>query len=170
MKVHALNRFCIAMMTVTRAQMATNNPIPTPKRNKSRILWLTKGVVGAVAVQHLYFYWIQVHISYILYNFPVYNFTDKIFLLKSAEVAVPLLVAGGGGGLGVGNFIENNQQHGRVYDSSRQEISGNRNGDLNVTGGAGNMVQGIWWNQAGFSNMSMLFFSLGMIRWWMAYK
>lgn len=60
-----------------------------------------------------------------------------VFLLNSADVAVPLLVAAGGGGLGVGHFIEDNQQHGRVYDSARDEISGNRHGDANVTGGAG---------------------------------
>lgn len=60
-----------------------------------------------------------------------------IFLLNSAEVAVPLMVAAGGGGLGVGHFIEDNQQHGRVYDSARGEISGQRNGEMNVTGGAG---------------------------------
>lgn len=60
-----------------------------------------------------------------------------IFLLNSAEVAVPLLVAAGGGGLGVGHFLEDNQQHGRIYDKMRAEVSGNRHGDFNVTGGAG---------------------------------
>lgn len=60
-----------------------------------------------------------------------------VFLLNSAEVAVPLLVAAGGGGLGVGHFVEDNQQHGRIYDGAREEVSGNRNGDFNVTGGAG---------------------------------
>lgn len=60
-----------------------------------------------------------------------------IFLLNSAEVAVPLMVAAGGGGLGIGHFIEDNQQHGRVYDSARVEVSGQRHGELNITGGAG---------------------------------
>lgn len=64
-----------------------------------------------------------------------------IFLLNSAEVAVPLMVAAGGGGLGVGHFIENNQQHGRVQDSSRVEASGQRHGDMNVTGGAGKQYE-----------------------------
>lgn len=60
-----------------------------------------------------------------------------IFLLNSAEVAVPLLVAAGGGGLGVGHFVQDNQQHGRINDITRAEISGNRHGEHNVTGGAG---------------------------------
>lgn len=60
-----------------------------------------------------------------------------IFLINSAKVAVPLLVAGGGGGLGIGHVIEDNQQHGRVYDSSRAEVSGQRHGEFNNTGGAG---------------------------------
>lgn len=60
-----------------------------------------------------------------------------IFLLNSAQVAVPLLVAAGGGGLGVGHFIQDNQQHGRINDNTREEISGIRHGEHNVTGGAG---------------------------------
>lgn len=60
-----------------------------------------------------------------------------IFLLNSAQVAVPLLVAAGGGGLGVGHFIQDNQQHGKINDNTRTEISGIRNGEQNVTGGAG---------------------------------
>lgn len=47
------------------------------------------------------------------------------------------MVAAGGGGLGIGHFIEDNQQHGRVYDSARVEVSGQRHGELNITGGAG---------------------------------
>lgn len=60
-----------------------------------------------------------------------------IFLLNSANTAVPLLVAAGGGGLGVGHFIQDNQQHGRINDNTRMETNGNRHGDVNVTGGAG---------------------------------
>lgn len=62
-----------------------------------------------------------------------------IFLLNSVDVAVPLMVAAGGGGLGVGHFsmAEDNQQHGRVHDSARDEVSGQRHGDTNATGGAG---------------------------------
>lgn len=69
-----------------------------------------------------------------------------VFLLNSLEIAVPLLVAAGGGGLGVGHFIEDNQQHGRIYDSSRHEVSGSRHGDANITGGAGNIMVKICFN------------------------
>lgn len=70
-----------------------------------------------------------------------------IFLLNAAQVAVPLLVAAGGGGLGVGHFIQDNQQHGKINDNTRAEVSGNRNGEQNVTGGAGthrNTENKIW--------------------------
>ncbi|XP_031622043.1 ALK tyrosine kinase receptor isoform X2 [Contarinia nasturtii] len=60
-----------------------------------------------------------------------------IFLLNSAGVEVPLMVAGGGGGLGIGHVVEDNQQHGRVYDPNRREGNGQRNGEFNNTGGAG---------------------------------
>lgn len=60
-----------------------------------------------------------------------------IFLLNSANAAVPLVIAAGGGGLGVGHFIQDNQQHGRTNDITRSEVSGSRHGDANVTGGAG---------------------------------
>lgn len=60
-----------------------------------------------------------------------------VFLLNSAETAVPLMIASGGGGLGIGHFIEDNQQHGRVFNSARVEVSGQRHGEFNITGGAG---------------------------------
>lgn len=53
-------------------------------------------------------------------------------------VAVPILVAGGGGGLGVGQLLDDETQHGKIFDSLRIEVSGQQNGDVNVTGGAGN--------------------------------
>lgn len=63
-----------------------------------------------------------------------------IFLLNAAEKAVPLLVAAGGGGLGVGHFIQDNQQHGKINDNTRAEVSGSRHGEQNVTGGAGTSI------------------------------
>lgn len=63
-----------------------------------------------------------------------------IYLLNSANVAVPLLVAGGGGGLGIGPFTEDDMQHGRIYESLRIEVSGQRHGEANITGGAGNYL------------------------------
>lgn len=64
-----------------------------------------------------------------------------IYLLNSAEVAVPLLVVGGGGGLGFGHAMEDKNQHGKVYDSARVEVSGQRHGELNITGGAGKKIK-----------------------------
>lgn len=61
-----------------------------------------------------------------------------IYLLNSAEVAIPLLVAAGGGGLGYGHAMEDKSQHGKIYDSTRVEVSGQRHGEANYTGGAGN--------------------------------
>lgn len=60
-----------------------------------------------------------------------------IYLLNSAEVAIPLLVAAGGGGLGYGHAMEDKSQHGKIYDSARVEVSGQRHGEANYTGGAG---------------------------------
>lgn len=54
-------------------------------------------------------------------------------------VAVPLLVAGGGGALGVGHLLDSDEiQHGKKFDSSRIEVSGER-GRGNLTGRSGNM-------------------------------
>lgn len=60
-----------------------------------------------------------------------------IFLLNSANVVVPLLVAAGGGGLGIGHFTEDDLQHGHIYESTRIEVSGQRHGEANITGGSG---------------------------------
>lgn len=68
-----------------------------------------------------------------------------IFLLNSNEVAIPLLVAAGGGGLGFGHAMEDKNQHGKVYDSARVEVSGQRHGELNITGGAGKQSVSIKW-------------------------
>lgn len=82
-----------------------------------------------------------------------------IFILNSAEVAVPLMVAAGGGGLGIGHFIEDNQQHGRVYDSARVEVSGQRHGELNITGGAGKQSVLVKWSA--FFPFSAIFSRIG---------
>lgn len=93
-----------------------------------------------------------------------------IFLLNSANTAVPLLVAAGGGGLGVGHFIQDNQQHGRINDNTRMEISGTRHGDANVTGGAGIYSCFIFFLLV--SQMKMLFHAmvLFLFRWRLACK
>lgn len=90
-----------------------------------------------------------------------------IFLLNSAEVAVPLLVAAGGGGLGVGHFIQDNQQHGRINDNTRTEINGNRHGEQNVTGGAGNIFQFKMYVVSEIKIKLVLFL---LFRWRLAYK
>lgn len=52
---------------------------------------------------------------------------------------MPILVAAGGGGLGVGHLLDSDEtQHGRLFDIGRIEVSGQR-GHGNLTGGAGNM-------------------------------
>lgn len=60
-----------------------------------------------------------------------------VYLLNTANVAVPLVVAGGGGGLGIGRYLDDSLQHGRVYDSSESDVSGQMIGETNKTGGPG---------------------------------
>lgn len=60
-----------------------------------------------------------------------------VYLLNTANVAVPLVVAGGGGGLGIGRYLDDSLQHGRVYDSSELDVSGQMIGETNKTGGPG---------------------------------
>lgn len=61
-----------------------------------------------------------------------------VFLLNIASAAVPLVIAGGGGGLGIGRYLDDDsQQHGRGYEPERTEVSGQRHGEMNRTGGPG---------------------------------
>lgn len=60
-----------------------------------------------------------------------------VFLLNGAKVAVPLVVAGGGGGLGIGRYFSDQSQHGHSMDLDRPEVSGQKHGELNKTGGPG---------------------------------
>lgn len=68
----------------------------------------------------------------------IFNFSF-VFFFHLFIVAVPILVAAGGGGLGVGHLLDDETQHGKTFDSGRVEVSGERHGDVNVTGGAGNI-------------------------------
>lgn len=47
------------------------------------------------------------------------------------------MIAGGGGGIGIGHFTDDEVQHGRIYKSGQIEVSGERHGEINITGGAG---------------------------------
>lgn len=60
-----------------------------------------------------------------------------VFLLNEANVAVPLIVAGGAGGLGIGRYLDDDLQHGRGIELDRLEVSGQRHGEMNRTGGPG---------------------------------
>lgn len=61
-----------------------------------------------------------------------------VFLLNVANTAVPLLIAGGAGGLGIGRFLNDDlQQHGRNFEPERLDVSGQRHGETNRTGGPG---------------------------------
>lgn len=61
-----------------------------------------------------------------------------VFLLNAANAAVPLLIAGGAGGLGIGRYLDDDlQQHGRGYEAERFDVSGQRHGEMNRTGGPG---------------------------------
>lgn len=60
------------------------------------------------------------------------------FVLNSVGVAVPLVVAAGGGGLGIGRYLGEHEQHGRPMTGVPDDVySGQVDGDVNVTGGAG---------------------------------
>lgn len=61
-----------------------------------------------------------------------------VYLLNAANAAVPLLIAGGAGGLGIGRYLDDDlQQHGRGYEPERLDVSGQRHGEMNRTGGPG---------------------------------
>lgn len=60
-----------------------------------------------------------------------------VFVLNPSKVAVPLMVAAGGGGLGIGRYLDEHDQHGRLYQSSENKFSGKTSGDTNITGGPG---------------------------------
>lgn len=61
-----------------------------------------------------------------------------VYLLNAANAAVPLLIAGGAGGLGIGRYLDDDlQQHGRGYEPERSDVSGQRHGEMNRTGGPG---------------------------------
>lgn len=60
------------------------------------------------------------------------------FVLNAANVAVPLVVASGGGGLGIGRYLDEHEQHGRkVTGVPDDHYSGQSEGDASVTGGPG---------------------------------
>lgn len=48
---------------------------------------------------------------------------------NSAKQPVPLAVASGGGGLGLGKFIDNGMQHGQAINMSKPPFSGKMHGD-----------------------------------------
>ena len=60
-----------------------------------------------------------------------------VFVLNTVNLAVPLVVAGGGGGLGIGRYLEDHDQHGRLFLQDVANVSGQMYGDPNKTGGAG---------------------------------
>lgn len=62
-----------------------------------------------------------------------------LFIKNADKVAVPLLIAAGGGGLGVGrHFDRNDIQHGKGFDDINQiDSNGNMVGEINKTGGSG---------------------------------
>lgn len=51
--------------------------------------------------------------------------------------AVPLIVAGGGGGIGIAHSIDEEIQHGGGHEIGQTDMSGHRQVDVNGTGGAG---------------------------------
>lgn len=51
--------------------------------------------------------------------------------------AIPLIVAGGGGGIGIAHSIDEKIQHGSGYEIGQADLSGHRQVDVNGTGGAG---------------------------------
>lgn len=61
-----------------------------------------------------------------------------VFFFNPLNIAVPLIIAGGAGGLGIGRYLDDDlQQHGRGYESERLDVSGQRHGEMNRTGGPG---------------------------------
>lgn len=60
-----------------------------------------------------------------------------VFVLNPSNVAVPLVVAGGGGGLGIGRYLDDADQHGRLYNPNGSNLSGQMIGAMNKTGGPG---------------------------------
>lgn len=60
-----------------------------------------------------------------------------VFVLNPSNIAVPLVVAGGGGGLGIGRYLDDHDQHGRLFNPNGSNVSGQLIGDMNRTGGPG---------------------------------
>lgn len=60
-----------------------------------------------------------------------------VFIMNPSNVAVPLVVAGGGGGLGIGRYLDEHDQHGRLFEPDGGKSSGKTSGDTNITGGPG---------------------------------
>lgn len=60
-----------------------------------------------------------------------------VFVLNPSNVAIPLVIAGGGGGLGIGRYLDDSDQHGKVFNPNAANISGQMIGNTNKTGGAG---------------------------------
>lgn len=60
-----------------------------------------------------------------------------VFILNPSNLAVPLVVAGGGGGLGIGRYLDEHDQHGRLFIPNGDNFSGQATGDANFTGGPG---------------------------------
>lgn len=60
-----------------------------------------------------------------------------VYVRNSANDVVPLVVAAGGGGLGIGRYLDDYDQHGRDIDPSRIDVSGQTVGEMNKTGGPG---------------------------------
>lgn len=61
-----------------------------------------------------------------------------VFIRNAQGDAMPLVIAAGGGGLGIGRYLDDDsQQHGRGYEPDRPEVNGQMHGETNRTGGPG---------------------------------
>lgn len=60
-----------------------------------------------------------------------------VFVLNSMNEVIPLVVAAGGGGLGIGRYLDEHDQHGRIVDPNGIDVSGEMIGEMNKTGGPG---------------------------------
>lgn len=61
-----------------------------------------------------------------------------VFVRNALHIDVPLVVAAGGGGLGIGRYLDEQEQHGRPPTGVPDDhYSGQMEGDVNVTGGYG---------------------------------